>query len=536
MIGDSVISKVYYVEGLGHNLFSVGKFCDSDLEVAFRKHSYYVRDVDGVVLLKGCRGSNLYTISIEDMMKSFLICLLSKASKNKLWLWHCWFNHLKFDAINDLARKDLNGVVKRQNRTLMKAAQTMLIFSKALMFLWAEPVATAKLDISFLHVFGALCYPKNDREEIGKLGAKAMVFEQRSLKPGLQCMTSGQISSRLDLTYAPSTITKQQPTEEELLRFKRMDVWVLVPIPDNISPLTLKWIFKNKHDEEQTVIRNKSRLVMRGYRQEEGLDFEESFALVASVATGPTFKDNTFAQAEDDPFVNVFATEPSSEELTSGDIEAIRIFIANASSKNMTIYQMDVKTAFLNGELNEEVYVSQLEGFVDPDHPTHIYPLNKALYGLKQAPQAWYDTLSRFLMDNKFSKGVVDPTLFTQKIRKHILLVQIYVDDIIFASTDPKACDIFSKEMSLKFQISMMGYQASPTKKHLKEIKRVFWYLRGTINWGLWYPKDIAMELTAYADADHACCQDTRRKVLLLFAATMSSTLGQSTLTYVIIS
>ncbi|GKC41296.1 retrovirus-related pol polyprotein from transposon TNT 1-94 [Tanacetum coccineum] len=185
---------------------------------------------------------------------------------------------------------------------------------------------------------------------------------------------------------------------------------------------------------------------------------------------------------------------------------------------------MDVKTAFLNGELKEEVYVSQPEGFVDPDHPTHVYHLKKALYGLKQALRAWYNTLSRFLLENKLSKGVVDPTLFTQKIGKHIILVQIYVDDIIFALTDPKACDIFSKEINtpmvdrskldedpLGIPVDQTRYQPKPTKKHLEVIKRVFWYLRGTINMGLWYPKDTAMALTAYADADHAGCQDTRR-------------------------
>ncbi|GKF08942.1 retrovirus-related pol polyprotein from transposon TNT 1-94 [Tanacetum coccineum] len=107
VIGDSVISRVYYVEGLGHNLFSVGKFCDSNLEVAFRKHSCYVRDTDGVELIKGSHGSNLYTISIDDMMKSSSICLLSKASKHKSWLWHHRLNHLNFGTINDLARKDL---------------------------------------------------------------------------------------------------------------------------------------------------------------------------------------------------------------------------------------------------------------------------------------------------------------------------------------------------------------------------------------------------------------------------------------------
>ncbi|GJV00482.1 retrovirus-related pol polyprotein from transposon TNT 1-94 [Tanacetum coccineum] len=160
-------------------------------------------------------------------------------------------------------------------------------------------------------------------------------------------------------------------------------------------------------------------VVGQGYRQEKGIDFEESFAPVAR-------------------------------------IEAIRIFIANAATKNMSIYQMDVKTTFFNGELKEEVYVSKPEGFVDPDHPTHVYRLKKALYGLNQDPRAWNDTLSRFLLDNKFSKGAVDLTLFTWKTGKHILLVQIYVDDIIFVSTDPKACAIFSNEMSSIFYMSMI--------------------------------------------------------------------------------
>nr|GEZ99114.1 retrovirus-related Pol polyprotein from transposon TNT 1-94 [Tanacetum cinerariifolium] len=365
-------------------------------------------------------------------------------------------------------------VVERQNRTLVEAARTMLIFSRAPLFLWAEAIAIAcftqnrsiihrrfnktphelingkKPDISFLHVFGALCYPKNDREDIGKLGAKGdigffigysadscayrifnrrtkrimetlnvsfdelsvMAFEQRSSKLGLQSMTSGQISSGLDLTYAPSTITTQQTTEggldllfeamyddyiggqpsatartippaqepqvrqtstastsiadtaptptnsssyatkipitsqdiDELnpnamfdgnsfvnpfaspstsaaessssQNFKRLDVWVLVPAPDNILPLTLKWLLKNKHDKEQTVIRNKSHLVLRGYRQEEGIDFKESFTPVARM-------------------------------------EAIRIFLAYVAHKSFSVFQMDVKTAFLHGSLKE---------------------------------------------------------------------------------------------------------------------------------------------------------------------------------------
>ncbi|GKF68230.1 retrovirus-related pol polyprotein from transposon TNT 1-94, partial [Tanacetum coccineum] len=150
---------------------------------------------------------------------------------------------------------------------------------------------------------------------------------------------------------------------------------------------------------------NKARLVARGYRQEEGIDFEESFAPVAR-------------------------------------LEAIRIFIAFAAHMNMVVYQMDVKTAFLNGNLREEVYVSQPDGFVDPDKPNYVYKLKKALNGLKQAPRAWYDMLSSFLISNDISKGSVDPTLFICSEGNELLLVQIYVNDIIFAASTPELCDL----------------------------------------------------------------------------------------------
>ncbi|GJS98671.1 retrovirus-related pol polyprotein from transposon TNT 1-94 [Tanacetum coccineum] len=174
--------------------------------------------------------------------------------------------------------------------------------------------------------------------------------------------------------------------QEELLQFKRLDVWVLVPLPDHIKPLTLKWLFKNKHDEENTVIRNKTRLVVRGYRQEEGIYFKQSFAPVARM-------------------------------------EAIRIFLAYVAHKLFTVFQMDVKTAFLHGTLKEDVYVCQPEGFIDPDHPSHVYKLKKALYGLKQAPKTWYDELSKFLLQNHFFKGTIDPTLFIRRFDDDILVV-----------------------------------------------------------------------------------------------------------------
>nr|GEY03869.1 retrovirus-related Pol polyprotein from transposon TNT 1-94 [Tanacetum cinerariifolium] len=298
--------------------------------------------------------------------------------------------------------------------------------------------------------------------------------------------------------------------------------------------------------------------------QKEGIDFEESFAPVAR-------------------------------------LEAVWIFIAYAAHKSFPIYQMDVKTAFLNGPLKEEVYVAQPDGFVDPDHPEKVYRLRKALYGLKQAPRAWYDELSKFLTSKGFTQGTINPTLFTIRYGEDILLVQIYVDEIIFGSTNPKYSKRFEKLMHSRFEMSLMGemkfflglqihqsscgifinqakytleilhkhgtekgqsigtliamkpkldadlngnpvdqtdyrskigslmyltssrldivqavcfcarYQSQPTKKHLKEVKRIFRYLRGTVNMGLLYLKGSSFELTTFLDIDHAGCIDTRK-------------------------
>nr|GEV04162.1 hypothetical protein [Tanacetum cinerariifolium] len=327
-----------------------------------------------------------------------------------------------------------------------------------------ELVHDKKPDLTFSRFFGALCYPINESKDLGKLqliadigifvgyapsqkgslelqpsithqgiAAGSTINEDNlfapvdndpfvnvfALEPSSKASSSGDVSSTLSthVTQPHHHLrkwSKDHPLDNIISNPSRPE---LVPRPNYVMIIALKWIYKIKLDEYDDVLKNKVRLVAKGYRQKEGIEFEESFASVSR-------------------------------------IEAIRIFIANSASKNMTIYQMDVKTAFLNGELKEEVYVSQPEGFVYPYHPTHVYRLNKALYGLKKAPWAWYDTMSRFLLNNNFSKGAVDLTLFTRKTGKHILLVQIY---------------------------------------------------------GLWYPKDTAIALTAYADADHAGCQDTRR-------------------------
>ncbi|GJR54527.1 copia protein [Tanacetum coccineum] len=228
--------------------------------------------------------------------------------------------------------------------------------------------------------------------------------------------------------------------------------------------IALKWIYKVKLDKYGDILKNKARLVAKGYRQEEGIDFEESFAPVAW-------------------------------------IEAIRIFITNVASKNMIIYQMDVKTAFLNGELKEEVYFSQPEGFVDPDHPTHVYRLKKALYGLKQAPQAWYNTLSRFLLDNKFSKGVVDPTDEFKILDVNDGEMSFFLE--LQVSQSPGGIFINQSKYALEI-LTKYGIDTSdPVDTPMVDRSKLDEDPLGIL--------DTAMILTAYADADHAGCQDTRR-------------------------
>ncbi|GKA78556.1 putative ribonuclease H-like domain-containing protein, partial [Tanacetum coccineum] len=215
----------------------------------------------------------------------------------------------------------------------------------------------------------------------------------------------------------PSWIEAMQ---EELLQFKLQKVWTLVDLPNGKRAIGTKWVFRNKKDERGIVVRNKARLVAQGYTQEEGIDYDEVFAPVAR-------------------------------------IEAIRLFLAYASFMGFIVYQMDVKSAFLYGTIEEEVYVCQPPGFEDPQFPDKVYKVEKALYGLHQAPRAWYETLSTYLLENGFRRGTIDKTLFIKKDKGDILLVQVYVDDIIFGSTKKSLCVEFEQMMHKRFQMSSMG-------------------------------------------------------------------------------
>ena len=345
--------------------------------------------------------------------------------------------------------------------------------------------------------------------------------------------------------------------QEELNQFERSRVWNLVPKPQNRTVIGTRWVFRNKLDEQGQIVRNKARLVVQGYNQEEGIDYDETFAPVAR-------------------------------------IEAIRILVAYAAHMEFKLYQMYVKSAFLNGYLQEEVYVKQPPRFENTIYPDHVYKLDKALYGLKQAPRAWYDRLSTFLLTHGYTRGKIDNTLFLRKQGKDLFIVQVYVDDIIFGGTNDSLGVEFAQLMNSEFEMSMMGelnfflglqikqtpvgtsihqqkyikellkkydmneaktndtsigtttkldkdepgspvndtryrgmigsllyltanrpdivfsvglcarFQSCPKESHLKVVKRILRYLKGTMNLVIWHPTGDSFDLKGFADVDYA--------------------------------
>ncbi|GKE82193.1 retrovirus-related pol polyprotein from transposon TNT 1-94, partial [Tanacetum coccineum] len=354
-----------------------------------------------------------------------------------------------------------NGVVERRNCTLVEAARTMLIYAKAPLL---YDVAIEKLLMSSYMIENPI-YPTFTF--LVHFAAQTMIVISEHLSKWtkdhpLQNIigdASRPVSTRLQLheqamfCYYDAFLTSVEPKtykdaltqscwieamQEELNEFERLEVWELVPRPDKVMVITLKWIYKVKLDELGGILKNKARLVACGYRQEEGIDFEESFAPVDR-------------------------------------LEVVWIFLTFAAHMNMIVYQMDVKTAFLNGILREEVYVSQPDGFVDPDNPNHVYRLKKALYGLKHAPRAWYDLLSSFLLSQGSSKGTVDPTLFISRKGKDILLspIGIFLNQSKYALESLKkyrmeTCDPMDTQMVEKSKLdeNTQGKAVNPTHYH----------------------------------------------------------------------
>ncbi|GKA67937.1 retrovirus-related pol polyprotein from transposon TNT 1-94 [Tanacetum coccineum] len=637
-------------------------------------------------LLTSSRESNRYTISISELAASSPVCLTSKATSTKSWLWHRRLSHLNFgsgfrivvqwrvtiswggveywagpgmtetvgvrqgrarggdEAVwggggelwderkGGQARTRMGPAVRRVGGGSYRGSGALVaelvVRSECFgggvgagaraEFLWAEAIATAffthnrsivhtrynetpyelirgiKPNIQYFHVFGSLCYPINDRDDLGKMKPKAdidldnlfgplyeeyyatsspevsdnsaantldnedtsssssIVIEedeapqivsssaeqvsgepntpvlndnadeldpsnmqefhqtQRSTDkwtknhpieqvigdPSKPVMTRRRLHTDAEVCMYALTVSTTEPKnikeamldyswiesmQDELNQFKLLDVWELVECPIGRNIIAVKWIWENKTDSENTVIRNKSCLVAKGYGQEEGINFEESFTPVAR-------------------------------------LEAVRIFVAYAAHKNFPIYEMDVKTAFLNGPLKEEVFVRQPNGFVDTDFPNHIYRLKKAMYGLKQASRAWYDKLSSFLIEHHFTKDLlkkhgmekydtISTPMATSKLDADLQGTQ--VDQTKYCSMIGGLMYLTASRPDIAFATFVCArYQARPTEKHLKEVKRIFRYLRQTINMGLWYSKDFGFELIAYSDADHAGCND----------------------------
>nr|GEY58280.1 copia protein [Tanacetum cinerariifolium] len=406
VIGSMTIKKVYYVEGLGHNLFSVRQFCDKGLEVTFRKSTCFVRNEDGVDLLTGDRSSNLYTIALNEVASNSSICLIAKASSSQSWLWHQHFSHLNFALINNLVKNNLvqglpkmkfekdhlcsalepglsklNETRKSSNPSVSKGSKASkkdledlfqdfydeYFDSSKIMKSSTTNVETPIIEEVFHEVsksFQGESSSSSLNDDVQQCPEEVILPQINTQLISINMIPNGDEASTShnmfnehleDAYFDASTLfhdssnvhTFYQPYPHKKKWTKDHPLYKMI----GKSVIKTKWIFKNKKDESSLVIRNKARLVAVGYSQQEGIDYDDTFALVAR-------------------------------------IEAIRLFLAYVAPKNFIVFQMDVKTTFLNGILKEEVYVGQPPGFFSKQYSNHVYALDKALYGLKQAPRA----------------------------------------------------------------------------------------------------------------------------------------------------
>nr|GEW97291.1 hypothetical protein [Tanacetum cinerariifolium] len=839
--GAITIKRVYYVERPNHNLFSVGQFCDVDFEVAFRKSTCFIRDLKGNDLLTGSRGTNLYSITLQDTNSPNPICLMARATSSQAWLWHCHLSHLNFDTINLMSKNDImvglpklkfvkdhlcsscelgkamqksfhtkitpssksrlqllhmdlcgpmrvasingkiyvlvivddysrytwthflsskdetpevlidflrlvqrglqaqvrvvrtdkgteflnqnlyayfaaegihyqtsnartpeqNDIDKRRNRTLVEAARIMLSAVKVPLFFWDEAIATVcftqnrslvvprhektpyriinnrKPSVNFFHIFGSLCYIVRDGENHDKIKEKcdecifvgystqsrayrvfnkrtrvimesihvnfyelpqmasdhassdlvpecqSMVLEHDSLSPVIQRQANVPqedrtvtTSNALDLLFslmfdelingsskvvskssavcsADAPNQRQQhttPSNNHTTPAPTCQVPTLAPTitsskninqvetyaeNDQVADDEFINIFCTRYKTKgrrQQVIGNPSQSV----RTRRQLESDAEMCMFTLIVSRTKLKNIKEAMADsawiesmqeelhqfdrldvwelvDGPLCTNEGVDFKESFTPVARLEAVRLFIAYATHKSFTIYQMDVKTAFLYGPLKEEVYVNQPDGFVDPYHLDKVYRLKKALYGLKQAPRAWYDELSKFLLSKGFSKG----SKFFLGIQIHQSPRGIFINQAKYAqeilkkhgmtSYDSIATPMATKHLDadlsgtlvdqMKYR-SKVGalmyltasrpdimqatcycarYQAQPTEKHLTAVKQIFWYLKDTIHMGLWYLKDIDFELTAFSDSDHVGCLDSRKSTSGVF-------------------
>nr|GEV30927.1 retrovirus-related Pol polyprotein from transposon TNT 1-94 [Tanacetum cinerariifolium] len=556
-IGNVTILRVYYVKGLGHNLFSVGQFCDSNLEVAFCQRTCFIYNLEGDDLLTGSRGKNLYTLSLGDMMASSLICLLLKASKTKSWLRHRRLSHLNFGAINHLAR---HGLVREavgtacyiQNHSFIRLRHDKTPYK----------VLHDKLpNLSFFHIFGALCYPTNDSENLDKLQPKAnigifigyaptkktfLIYNQRtrriikiihvdfdeltvmasknsSLEPALHEMTPTTISLGL-LPNPPPSTPVDLPAPEVIVPIAEVIALKSAASTSSPSSTTIDHDAPSSSNS-QTSPETQSLIIFNDVEKENhdlsvahmnndpffGISIPENDYESSSLDVIPTVVHTTAPNSKhatkwttDHPLDNIIGE--LERPIYKVKLEELGGILKNKARLVARGYRqedgIDFEESFAlmlrrhSGILREEVYVSQPDGFLDKDSLNHVYKLKKALYGLKQAPRACnlVDThmVEKSKLDEDPQWKAIDPTHYRRMVGTLMYLTASRPD--------------------LTYVVCICArYQTKPTKKHIHAVKRIFKYLRGTVNRGLWYPNDSFIALTAYADADYADCQDTRR-------------------------
>nr|GEU32581.1 integrase, catalytic region, zinc finger, CCHC-type, peptidase aspartic, catalytic [Tanacetum cinerariifolium] len=345
--GVVTIKRVYYVEGLNHNLFSVGQFCDTNLEVAFRKSTCYICDLKGNDLLTGSRGTDLYSITLQDTTSPNLICLMAKATLSQAWLWHRRLAHLNFDTINLLSKNDI--VVGLPKLKFIKIIFVLLVVSKS------SAVTTADAH--------------NQRQQ------QHTTPLNNQITPAPTCQVP---------TQALSVTSTENINQAEM-------------IAENVQVADDEGRRRYKTEGRRSL--NKSLEILHNQLEQRQLEFDGEMSMFALIVSRTKPKNNKEAMADSAWIKSMQEELHQFDRLDEGDdfeesfapvarFEAVRLFIAYAAHKSFTVYQMDVKTTFLYSPLKEEVYINQPDGFVDPYHPDKVYRLKKALYGLKQAPRA----------------------------------------------------------------------------------------------------------------------------------------------------
>ncbi|GJV64876.1 retrovirus-related pol polyprotein from transposon TNT 1-94 [Tanacetum coccineum] len=525
--GNILITRVYFVEGLGHNLFSVGQFCDSDLEVAFRRNTCFVRNLEGVDLLKGNRSTNLYTINLHEMASASPICLMARATSTKSWKTQM-ASHPPKPVPNSkqrlhLLHMDLCGPMRIAS--INGKRYVLVIVDDCSRYIW----------VHFLR-------SKDEAPEVIKLKRITVLLQSPvSTSSAPRTAPAAQAPQVLQTPTATTTTADTAPTptnsSSQATNFPNtsQDVDELetqqhvqhqpATIADNVpNAMFDENTFTKDHPLEQVIGEPSRPVLTRNQLRSDG-DMC-MYALTVSTVEPKNVKealtDPAWIESIQEELLQFKRLDIFEESFAPvARMEAIRIFLAYAAHKSFIVFQMDVKTAFLHGTLKEDVYVCQPEGFIDADHPSHVYKLKKALYGLKQAPRACrfemsmmgemtfflglqvnqspcgiFINQSNYVLEilKKYGMETCDPVGTPMEIKDKLDLDQngTPVDATKYRSMIGALMYLTSSRPDIVHATCLCArYQAKPTEKHLKEVKRIFRYLQGTVNMGLWTPSNV---------------------------------------------